>query len=70
MIDEEKVKKSNLILVIVIIVIKVGIGKMIVFIGFVLGLNKIGKKVIVVLCEFFLGLCFGMKGGVVGGGYV
>ena len=69
LIDEEKVKKSNLILVTAITPTKAGIGKTTVSIGLALGLNKIGKKTIVVLREPSLGPCFGMKGGAAGGGY-
>ena len=68
-IDEEKVKKSNLILVTSISATKAGIGKTTVSIGLDLGLNKIGKDAIVVLREPSLGPCFGMKGGAAGGGY-
>ena len=69
LIDEEKVKKSNLILVTAITPTKAGIGKTTVSIGLALGLNKIGKKVICALREPSLGPCFGMKGGAAGGGY-
>ena len=69
LIDEEKVKKSNLILVTAITATKAGIGKTTVSIGLALGLNKIGKKAIVALREPSLGPCFGMKGGAAGGGY-
>ena len=69
LIDEEKVKKSNLILVTAITPTKAGIGKTTVSIGLTLGLNKIGKKAIVALREPSLGPCFGMKGGAAGGGY-
>ncbi len=69
LIDENKVKKSNLILVTAITPTKAGIGKTTVSIGLALGLNKIGKKVIVALREPSLGPCFGMKGGAAGGGY-
>ena len=68
-IDEEKVKKSNLILVTAITPTKAGIGKTTVSIGLALGLNKIGKKAICALREPSLGPCFGMKGGAAGGGY-
>lgn len=68
-IDEEKIKKSNLILVTAITPTKAGIGKTTVSIGLSLGLNKIGKKAIVALREPSLGPCFGMKGGAAGGGY-
>ena len=68
-IDEEKVKNSNLILVTAITPTKAGIGKTTVSIGLALGLNKIGKKAICALREPSLGPCFGMKGGAAGGGY-
>lgn len=69
LIDEEKVKQSNLILVTAITPTKAGIGKTTVSIGLALGLAKIGKKTICALREPSLGPCFGMKGGAAGGGY-
>ena len=69
LIDEEKVKKSRLILVTAISPTKAGIGKTTVSIGLTLGLNKLGKKAAVALREPSLGPCFGMKGGAAGGGY-
>ncbi|MFV0468892.1 MAG: formate--tetrahydrofolate ligase [Dysgonomonas sp.] len=69
LINEEKVRKSNLILVTAITPTKAGIGKTTVSIGLALGLNKIGEKAIVALREPSLGPCFGMKGGAAGGGY-
>ncbi|MCM1313190.1 MAG: formate--tetrahydrofolate ligase [Bacteroides sp.] len=69
LIDEEKVKHSNLILVTAITPTKAGIGKTTVSIGLALGLNKIGKKAVVALREPSLGPCFGLKGGAAGGGY-
>lgn len=69
LIDEEKVAKSNLILVTAITPTKAGIGKTTVSIGLALGLNKIGKKAFCALREPSLGPCFGMKGGAAGGGY-
>lgn len=69
LIDEEKIKQHNLILVTAITPTKAGIGKTTVSIGLSLGLNKIGKKAIVALREPSLGPCFGMKGGAAGGGY-
>lgn len=69
LIDEEKIRKHNLILVTAITPTKAGIGKTTVSIGLALGLNKIGKKAIVALREPSLGPCFGMKGGAAGGGY-
>ena len=68
-INEEKVAKSNLILVTSISATKAGIGKTTVSIGLDLGLNKIGKNAVVVLREPSLGPCFGVKGGAAGGGY-
>lgn len=69
LINEEKVKQSNLILVTAITPTKAGIGKTTVSIGLALGLTKIGKKAICALREPSLGPCFGMKGGAAGGGY-
>lgn len=69
LINEEKVKNNNLILVTAITPTKAGIGKTTVSIGLTLGLNKIGQKAIVALREPSLGPCFGMKGGAAGGGY-
>ena len=69
LIDEEKVKKNNLILVTAITPTKAGIGKTTVSVGLALGMNKIGKNAIVALREPSLGPCFSMKGGAAGGGY-
>lgn len=69
LIDENKVKKSKLILVTAITPNKSGIGKTTVSVGLGLGLQKIGKKAIIALREPSLGPCFGMKGGATGGGY-
>ncbi|MFV0330391.1 MAG: formate--tetrahydrofolate ligase [Dysgonomonas sp.] len=70
LINEENVKKSNLILVTAITPTKAGIGKTTTSIGLALGLNKISKKkTIVTLREPSLGPCFGMKGGAAGGGH-
>lgn len=69
LIDEDKIKKNNLILVTAITPTKAGIGKTTISIGLALGLNKIGKKAVVALREPSLGPCFGMKGGAAGGGY-
>ena len=68
-IDEERLKRHNLILVTAISPTKAGIGKTTVSVGLALGLNKIGKKAVVALREPSLGPCFGMKGGACGGGY-
>ncbi len=69
LIDDQKIKNSNLILVTAITPTKAGIGKTTTSIGLALGLRKIGKNVIVALREPSLGPCFGMKGGAAGGGY-
>ncbi len=69
LIDEQKIAKSNLILVTAINPTPAGEGKTTVSIGLSDGLNKIGKKSIVVLREPSLGPVFGMKGGAAGGGY-
>ena len=69
LIDEEKIRQHNLILVTAITPSKAGIGTTTVSIGLALGLNKIGKKAVVALREPSLGPCFGMKGGAAGGGY-
>ena len=68
LIDEDKVRKSNLILVTAITPTKAGIGKTTVTIGLALGLNRIGKKAICALREPSLGPVFGLKGGACGGG--
>ena len=69
LIDEAKVAKSNLILVTALTPTPAGEGKTTVSIGLTEGLNKIGKKAIVVLREPSLGPVFGIKGGAAGGGY-
>jgi len=69
LIDEEKVAQSNLILVTAITPTPAGEGKTTTSIGLNEGLNKIGKKAIVVLREPSLGPVFGIKGGAAGGGY-
>lgn len=69
LIDEEKVNKSNLILVTAITPTLAGIGKTTVSVGLTLGMNRIGKKAICALREPSLGPCFGRKGGAAGGGY-
>ncbi|MDR0894522.1 MAG: formate--tetrahydrofolate ligase [Prevotellaceae bacterium] len=69
LIDEERLRKSRLILVTAITPTKAGVGKTTVSISLALGLNKIGKRAIVALREPSLGPCFGMKGGAAGGGY-
>ena len=69
LIDENKIKKNNLILVTAITPTPAGEGKTTVSIGLTEGLNKIGKQATVVLREPSLGPVFGIKGGAAGGGY-
>jgi formate--tetrahydrofolate ligase len=69
LIDEGKVAKSNLVLVTALTPTPAGEGKTTVSIGLTEGLNKIGKKAMVVLREPSLGPVFGIKGGAAGGGY-
>lgn len=69
LIDEERVERSNLILVTAITPTKAGIGKTTVSIGLALGLNRLGKRAVCALREPSLGPCFGVKGGAAGGGY-
>ena len=69
LIDEEKVKKSHLILVTAMSPTKAGIGKTTVCIGLGMALNRLGKNSVLALREPSLGPCFGMKGGAMGGGY-
>jgi formate--tetrahydrofolate ligase len=68
-INEDRIAKSNLILVTAITPTKTGVGKTTISIGLTLGLNRIGKKAIVALREPSLGPVFGLKGGAAGGGY-
>ena len=69
LVDDNKVKESNLILVTAVTPTPPGEGKTTTSIGLTEGLNKIGKKTTVVLREPSLGPVFGMKGGAAGGGY-
>ncbi len=69
LINEERIKSSKLILVTAITPTPAGEGKTTVSIGLNEGLNKIGKKSVVVLREPSLGPVFGIKGGAAGGGY-
>lgn len=69
LIDDSKVKNSNMILVTAMTPTPAGEGKTTTSIGLSEGLNKIGKKTTVVLREPSLGPVFGMKGGAAGGGY-
>ncbi len=68
-ISGERVEDSNLILVTAITPTPAGEGKTTVSIGLSDGLNKIGKKAVVVLREPSLGPVFGIKGGAAGGGW-
>ncbi len=69
LINEEKIKQNNLVLVTAITPTPAGEGKTTVSIGLTEGLNKIGKQATVVLREPSLGPVFGIKGGAAGGGY-
>ncbi len=69
LIDQKKVAKSKLILVTAVSPTPAGEGKTTTSIGLSEGLNKLGKKTVVVLREPSLGPVFGMKGGAAGGGY-
>jgi formate--tetrahydrofolate ligase len=68
-INEDNVRKSNLIVVTALTPTKAGVGKTVTSVALSLGLNYIGKKAAVALREPSLGPCFGMKGGAAGGGY-
>jgi len=69
LIDEERIRQSNLILVTAITPTKAGIGKTTVSISLALGLCQLGRKAVCALREPSLGPCFGVKGGAAGGGY-
>lgn len=69
LIDDEKIKQNNLVLVTALTPTPAGEGKTTVSIGLTEGLNKIGKQATVVLREPSLGPVFGIKGGAAGGGY-
>ncbi|MFK2819623.1 formate--tetrahydrofolate ligase [Flavobacteriaceae sp. LMIT009] len=69
LIDEDKIKQNNLVLVTAITPTPAGEGKTTVSIGLTEGLNKIGKQATVVLREPSLGPVFGIKGGAAGGGH-
>ncbi|MFO7938661.1 MAG: formate--tetrahydrofolate ligase [Bacteroidales bacterium] len=68
LIDYDKIKKSNLILVSAISPTPAGEGKTTMSIGLSQGLNRIGADSSVVLREPSLGPVFGIKGGATGGG--
>lgn len=69
LIDRDKGQKSRLILVSAITPTPAGEGKTTTSVGLAQGLEKIGKKSLVVLREPSLGPVFGIKGGAAGGGY-
>lgn len=69
LIDEDKVKKSKLILVSAISPTPAGEGKTTTSIGLAMAMNKIGRQTTVVLREPSLGPVFGIKGGATGGGF-
>ncbi|MFB3851548.1 MAG: formate--tetrahydrofolate ligase [Acidobacteriota bacterium] len=69
LIDEEKIKKSKLVLVSAITPTPAGEGKTTVSIGLSMALNRIGKKTTAALREPSLGPVFGIKGGATGGGF-
>jgi len=69
LIDEEKAKNNNLVLVTAITPTPPGEGKTTVSIGLVDALNKLDKKAAVVIREPSLGPVFGIKGGAAGGGW-
>src|SRR5690554_7270012 len=69
LIDEEKVKDNNLILVTAITPTPPGEGKTTVSIGLVDALNILNQKAAVVIREPSLGPVFGIKGGAAGGGW-
>ncbi len=69
LVDEDKIKDNNLVLVTALTPTPAGEGKTTVSIGLTEGLNKIGKQATVVLREPSLGPVFGIKGGAAGGGY-
>ena len=69
LIDDEKIKENNLVLVTALTPTPAGEGKTTVSIGLTEGLNKINKQATVVLREPSLGPVFGIKGGAAGGGY-
>lgn len=69
LIDPSKFGGKHLILVSAISPTPAGEGKTTVSIGLTEGLNRIGKRAMVVLREPSLGPVFGIKGGATGGGY-
>ncbi|MBL7954281.1 MAG: formate--tetrahydrofolate ligase [Flavobacteriales bacterium] len=69
LINDDRIKKSKLILVTALSPTPAGEGKTTTSSGLCEGLNKVGKKAMVVLREPSLGPVFGVKGGAAGGGY-
>ncbi len=69
LIQPDKIRDSNLILVTAITPTPAGEGKTTVSIGLGDGLNHIGKKAMTVIREPSLGPVFGIKGGAAGGGW-
>ena len=69
LLNSDAINQSNLILVTAMTPTPAGEGKTTTSIGLTEGLNKIGKKALVVLREPSLGPVFGIKGGAAGGGY-
>ncbi len=69
LLSPDKIKRGKLILVTAMTPTPAGEGKTTTSIGLTEGMNKIGKKSIVVLREPSLGPVFGIKGGAAGGGY-
>ncbi|NNE29195.1 MAG: formate--tetrahydrofolate ligase [Saprospiraceae bacterium] len=69
LLNPERMQASNLILVTAMTPTPAGEGKTTTSIGLTEGMNKIGKKTVVVLREPSLGPVFGIKGGAAGGGY-
>ena len=69
LLNEDKINSANLVLVTAMTPTPAGEGKTTTSIGLTEGLNKIGKKAMVVLREPSLGPVFGIKGGAAGGGF-
>ena len=69
LINDADVNQSNLILVTAITPTPAGEGKTTTSVALTEGLNKIGRRTMVVLREPSLGPVFGIKGGATGGGY-
>ncbi len=69
LLNRNKVKDCNLVLVTAVSPTPAGEGKTTMSIGLSEGLNQLGKQTTVVLREPSLGPVFGIKGGATGGGY-